>query len=279
MPRLSVVIPAYNNADYIAETMRSILAQDFDDFEVIVADHSSTDDTVAVLEEFSSDPRVTIVNTPAGGGAPRNWRRVSELATGELIKLVCGDDLLYPGALSAHVEAFDAHPDAVLVASRRDILDARGEPLIRARGLDGLIGRAEGTVAIRATVRAGTNLFGEPACVTMRRADLEAAGGWIGDDPYLIDEASYAAVLRRGPMVGLEGPHAGFRVNDGQWSVALAADQASQVRSFHRRTAESIPGLLTGGDVAMGNARATILSLARRAVYMVYARRLRAPSR
>jgi glycosyltransferase involved in cell wall biosynthesis len=66
--RLSVVVPAYNNADFIADTMRSILQQDYEDFEVIVADHSSTDDTVAVLQKFAGDPRVTLLSTPAGGG-------------------------------------------------------------------------------------------------------------------------------------------------------------------------------------------------------------------
>jgi len=277
MPRLSVVIPAYNNADYIAATMDSILEQDFTDFELVVADHSSTDSTLEVLEPYRCDPRVRIISTPAGGGAPANWRRVSEQATGELLKLVCGDDVLYPGALTAQVAAFDEHPKSVLVASRRDILDARGVPLISARGLDGLLGVVDGRTAVRATIRGGTNLFGEPACVMVRRSDLEAAGGWNGDDPYLIDEATYAAVLFRGPMVGLAGPHAGFRVNDGQWSVALAAAQSAQVRSFHRRTADAQPGLLRRSDLVIGNVRASVLAIARRAVYVIFARRLRAP--
>jgi len=277
MPQLSIVIPAYNNGDYIGATIESILSQDFTDYELVVADHSSTDNTLEVLERFASDPRLRVISTPAGGGAPRNWRRVTEEATADLVKLVCGDDVLYPGALSAQVAAFAENPDAVLVASKRDILDARGETLIAARGLDSLVGVAGGRAAVRASVRAGTNLLGEPACVMFRRDALEAAGGWDGRDPYLIDQATYSAVLLRGTMVGLAGPHAGFRVNDGQWSVALAAEQSRQVRSFHERLRVENEGLLSRADVALGNARATVLALARRAVYVVFAKRLRAP--
>lgn len=276
MTRLSVVVPTYNNAEFIAETMRSILEQDYDDFELIVADHSSTDATAAVLGRFAADPRVTLLNTPAGGGAPRNWRRVTDAATGELVKLVCGDDVLYPGALAAQVRAFDEHPNAVLVASKRDILDARGEPLIRGRGLGELIGVVDGGRAIRESVRAGTNLLGEPACVMMRTAVLQTAGSWDPDSAYLIDQSSYARVLERGAMVGLRGPHAGFRVNAGQWSVALAADQARQARVFHERIARELPHVVSRADVRRGNLRARINAVLRRVMYIVYARRLRA---
>ena len=54
---VAVVVPAYNNADYIERTMRSILAQTYRDLEIIVADHASTDDTWAILQQYASDPR------------------------------------------------------------------------------------------------------------------------------------------------------------------------------------------------------------------------------
>ena len=76
-PRVSVVVPAYNNAAYIVDTMESILAQDYDDFEIVVADHSSTDDTAALLKRYVDHPRVQLLNTERGGGALRNWNRVS----------------------------------------------------------------------------------------------------------------------------------------------------------------------------------------------------------
>ncbi len=58
--------------------MRSVLAQTFTDFELVVADHSSADRTWELLQQFAEDPRVRLMTTPAGGGAERNWNRVSQ---------------------------------------------------------------------------------------------------------------------------------------------------------------------------------------------------------
>ncbi|HWK20784.1 MAG TPA: glycosyltransferase [Microbacteriaceae bacterium] len=277
MTRVSVVIPAFQNAVTIAETVRSILGQDHADLELIVADHSSTDGTRDVLEPFTADPRVTLLSTPAGGGAVRNWQRVTDAATGEYLKLVPGDDLLRPGALAAQVAALAADPEAVLVAGRRDILDAAGAVLVAGRGLGSLVGRHDGREAIRATVRAGTNLFGEPGAVLFRRAALDAAGGWDGRYAYLIDQASYARVLLSGPMIGLDAVVSGFRVNAGQWSIALSRQQAEQAIAFHHAFAAEHPGLLSDSDIRTGDRRARFAALGRRAFYALNRRRLRLP--
>ena len=114
-----------------------------------------------------------------GGGAAANWNAVTAAASGEYLKLVCSDDLLYPRrAGRAGRRAWTPHPGAVLAAAKRDIVDANGEVLIKARGLQGIDGPIRGTEAIRRTVRAGTNVFGEPACVLMRRAVLADEGNW-----------------------------------------------------------------------------------------------------
>ena len=139
-PRVSVVVPAYNSVGYLAATVDSILGQTFTDFELIISDHSSTDGSWELLQRYADEPRVTLTRQPAGGGAAANWNAVTAAATGEYVKLVCSDDLLYPHALAEQVAALDAHPGAVLAAARRDIVDARGEVLIKSRGLQGIEG-------------------------------------------------------------------------------------------------------------------------------------------
>jgi glycosyltransferase involved in cell wall biosynthesis len=275
-PRVSVVVPAYNSVSFIGDTMDSILAQTFGDFELLVCDHSSTDGTWEALQQYSSDPRVRLSRLPAGGGAPANWNAVTEQAGAELIKLVCSDDLVYPSCLAEQVAALDAHPGSVLAASTRDIVDAGGRPVVRGRGLAGLRGVVEGRHAIRATVRAGTNIFGEPASVLIRRDVLAAEGNWDPRSPYLIDEASYVRVLLHGHLVALKRPLAGFRVSDQQWSVALMRSQAAQAKEFHRRLAAEHAGLLSQSDVRLGNGMAEVNALLRRGVYLWLGRRMRA---
>lgn len=273
-PALSVVIPAYNNGRTIAETMQSVLNQDGVEFELIVADHASTDDTRAVIKRFSDDPRVRLLDTAAGGGAPRNWNRVTEEASGTLLKLVCGDDVLRPGVL-ARQAAILADEKVALTACRRDIIDADGRILMKAWGLRGIDRRMPGSAAVARAVRAGSNLFGEPASVMMRTAALKGAGLWYGEYPYLIDQASYSRVLMTGDFAPDDEVGATFRMSNSQWSVALTRSQSEQARAFHAWLHEEFPTAVSASDVRIGNVRATLMARARRVSYQILRRRMR----
>src|SRR4051794_35037429 len=249
-PRVSVVIPAYDNESHVRQTMRSVLGQTFPDFEVVVADHGSTDGTWQALQEFTGDPRVRLLSTPPGGGAERNWNRVSREARGELVKLVCGDDLLAPQLLEKQVAELDRHDvGVVMVASPRDIVDASGRTVLHSLGLGGLRGRVPGRQAIRRSVLRGANIFGEPCCVLLRRTALEAVGWWHGEPGYLIDQATYCRLLLHGDLATVPEPLAAFRVSAGQLSVELAREQSASAAEMHRQLRELAPGLLNARDV------------------------------
>ena len=273
-PRVSIVVPSYNNGDFIEATMDSILAQTFPDFELIVSDHSSTDGTWDKLQPYAADDRVTLLRTESGGGAPRNWARVTREARGQLLKLVCGDDLIYPTCLEEQVRVMDGDASVGLVACRRDLIDARGAIIVRGRGLAGLTGRVPGRQAARAAVLAGANIFGEPACVLMRRELHAQAGGWDGTHPYVIDEASYVKVLLESDFYALDQSLAGFRLSAGQWSVDLARQQSSQVVGFHQALAQRVPTLLSRTDLVRGNIMARAMAYTRRLAYIWVARRM-----
>lgn len=275
---MSIVIPTYNNADYVDETMRSVLAQTYSDVEIVIADHMSTDDTWDRLQAYAAEPNVTLLRTEAGGGALRNWNRVTEAATGEYLKLVCADDVIYPTCLAEQVAALSAVPEAVAAASPRDILDAAGKVVVAKRGLAGLSGVVDGVDVIRRTVRCGTNLLGEPVCVLFRRQVLVDLGGWDSRFPYLIDQATYANALLHGPLVVVPNSLAGFRVNGAQLSVRLAGEQAQQAAKYHRAFQADHPDVLSPRDVRIGNIRAVGVALMRRTAYAYLRRRMNAPA-
>lgn len=267
-PTVSVVIPAYNNGSTLGETIDSVLAQDGVDFEVIIADHASSDDTLAVMQRYAGDPRVSVLTTPAGGGAERNWNRVTSLATGDFVKLVCGDDVLRPGVL-ARQSGILRTTGAVLTACRRDVTDADGRVLMAAWGLRGIDRPMSGARAAAKAVRAGSNLFGEPASVMMRRSVLEHVGGWDATYPYLIDQATYSRVLLEGDFVPDAAVGATFRLSDSQWSAVLIASQASQARSFHAALRSEHPSVVSRADVLIGDLRASVMARLRRFSYSV----------
>jgi len=273
-PLVSVVVPAYNNEQFIAETMRSVLDQSDVDLELIVADHSSTDGTWDQMQIFADDPRVRLLSTPAGGGAAANFNRVSREARGTLLKLLPGDDYLLPGSLARQASAFATDASVVMTASRRRLIDARGKTLVAAYGLKGVQGPMSGSAAVRHVVRSGSNVFGEPGSVLLRREILESVGFWDFSHPYLVDQATYVRVLLHGSFVPDRTPGAVFRLNLGQWSVALADEQFDQVADFHRSMHQLRPDIVRSQDVRIGNARAWLMAQQRRLTYRVLQRRM-----
>lgn len=267
-PKVSVVVPSYQQARYIERTVESVLQQDGVDFELVVADHSSTDGTWETLQRFADDPRVRLLRTPRGGGAAANWTAVTAAATGEHLKLLPGDDTLEPGSLRRQAALLDASPDTVLVAGRRRIIDANGRGLGRPRGLRGLSSQMSGDEAIRAAVRSGTNPFGEPGAVLMRRDALIASGGWHQDWSYAIDVATYFRVLGRGAFACDTGVVSTFRVSAEQWSVALADSQSEEMTRLFIETAEKCTAVSVQ-DVRLGARRSRILAQQRRLLYLV----------
>ncbi len=266
-PLVSVVVPAYNSVNFIEATIRSVLAQSLSDFELVISDHSSSDGTWELLQQFTDDPRVRLSRLPSGGGAPANFNAATALAQGEFVKLVCGDDLLYPDSLAEQVAALMAHPSAVIAASRRDVIDATGKIVLRNRGLGGLHGEVSGAEAIRRTIIAGTNIFGEPAAVLFRRSALVEAGGWDGRVPYLIDQASYCTVLLNGNLIAGSHSLAAFRISQNQWSMKLVREQANQSVEFQRKFAADHPGVIGRQHLLIGAMRARLAAVGRRVVY------------
>lgn len=273
-PLVSVVVPAYQNATYIERTVESVLAQTYPRIEVVVGDHASTDGTWERLQRYVDDERVRLLRTHAGGGAERNWNRVTDEARGELVKLVCGDDMIAPTCVEQQVEELRAHPSAVLVSCRRDLVDPADKLLVRGRGLGPLQGLVPGHEAVRALVRAGTNLLGEPMCVTMRTDVVRRCGGWSARDPYVIDQDMYMRALQHGDFVAQDATLAAFRVSSTQWSVELARGQAAQSASLYRRMHQEWPEAVSRSDEVLGSARAVAMSGVRRLAYLAWSRRM-----
>lgn len=112
-PLVSVVIPAYDAGAYLPATLRSILSQTFTDFEVIVVDDGSTDDTPAVLQRFAAaDPRVRPVVLDRNGGRSAARNRGLDEARGRWVCPMDADDLWFRGRLREFVAASHRHPGA-----------------------------------------------------------------------------------------------------------------------------------------------------------------------
>jgi glycosyltransferase involved in cell wall biosynthesis len=123
MPQVSVIIPTFNNAQYIGEALNSVFSQDYDAYEVIVVDDGSTDDTQQTLKPYLDRIRF-IYQSNAGSAAARNTGLT--LAQGEFIVFLDADDFLLPGKLKQQVAYLTLKPQLGIVHSGWRIVSETG---------------------------------------------------------------------------------------------------------------------------------------------------------
>jgi glycosyltransferase involved in cell wall biosynthesis len=115
MPRLTIGLPVYNGEVFVDKCINSILAQTYEDFELIVCDNASTDETRGLVEAWCrADPRIRLHRAPVNKGAAANFNWCFALGQGEYFKWCAVDDLMEPNCFRTCVEALDSRPDAVL---------------------------------------------------------------------------------------------------------------------------------------------------------------------
>ena len=117
-PRISVIVIGYNIEQYISQCLESVLAQDYNNFELIFVDDGSRDNTLQAAQKFSGDSRVKIIHKENGGCVSARKAGVRG-AQGEYICFVDGDDWLNPDMLSNLVSELDSHSERVDIAASR----------------------------------------------------------------------------------------------------------------------------------------------------------------
>lgn len=127
-PRVSIGMPIYNGALTIAETLESLLAQTFTDFEIIVSDNASTDNGVEIVKTFQQrDARIRLIQQPVNLGANGNFSAVVDAAKGDYFKWSTCSDLCSSGFLQACVELLDRHPEVVVAAPQTQLFTSNSQ--------------------------------------------------------------------------------------------------------------------------------------------------------
>jgi glycosyltransferase involved in cell wall biosynthesis len=126
-PKVSIGLPVYNAERYLEGALKSILAQTFTDFELIISDNASTDRTAAICLAYAeNDPRIRYFRNERNLGIAPNFNKVFQLSQGEYFKWAAYDDLLEPNFLMTCVNVLDNHADVVICYPRARIIDENG---------------------------------------------------------------------------------------------------------------------------------------------------------
>lgn len=169
VPRVSVIIPAYNSSRTISRTLRSVVNQTFCDLEIVVVDDGSTDETAELVKSFA-DERIRLIRQENHGLSVTRNRGMQE-AQGELFAFLDHDDLWTPGKLADQVAALDADPAAAAAFSYTCYIDD-DDRLIGYQQPHGLQGALLETLATRNIIESGSNIL-------LRRDAAEAVSGFL----------------------------------------------------------------------------------------------------
>lgn len=260
-PLVSVAIPLYNNERFIGEAIESVLSQSMGDFELLIYDDCSTDRSLEIARSYD-DRRIRVFTNDRNLGPEGNWNKAVSQVRGRWVKLVCGDDKLFPRCLEKQVAIFDdpASSGVSLVSCQRTIIDPEGKTLIRkVNFIDG--GRKEPSGLVRKMVRMGTNVIGEPVCGLYPANLLKRTSGYSARIPYTIDLDFWMQLIRFGDLWMIDEPLCAFRISDLSWSSRIGEMRHEQFLAFMDEVAAVDAFAVNDLDLFIGRFNSAIQSM------------------
>jgi len=192
LPRISIITATRSRPRKLSEALRSSLAQDFTDFEHLVVDDASPDDSAAQVVDALADPRLRLIRLEQGAGPAGARNAALHEAQGEYVAILDDDDVMAPGRLSKSAAYLDTHPEHVLVAGWFEAIDANG-------ALHAVVRPPTGDGRIR-DVLPFHNPFLHSSCL-IRASTLKELGGFREPLRYAHD---YDLMLRLADAGGIE---------------------------------------------------------------------------
>jgi glycosyltransferase involved in cell wall biosynthesis len=268
IPTISVCIPTYCGDSHLGKAIDSVLAQDYPDFELVIIDDNSPDQTTSVVSRYQDD-RIRYIKNATNLGPEGNWNRCLQEAQGKYLKLLPHDDVLAPDCLRRQVEILEKDGDnsIALVFCARQIINHQGRVLSKRGYPVSVQGQIPSQRAIRQCIRHGTNLIGEPGAVMFRKTLAEITGFFDGSIGYIIDLDYWFRLLLNGDAYYLDAHLVSFRVSQGSWSVAIGTKQSYDFNRFIDRCNEIQEYKLNTLDILAGKVMAKLNNILRLVFY------------
>jgi glycosyltransferase involved in cell wall biosynthesis len=252
-PLVSICIPTFNGSLFLHQTLTSVLNQTYENLQIVISDHSSSDTTLEVIKSFN-DERIEIYSLNQKGEAADNWNHCCSKARGKYIQLLCQDDVLYPECIERHVYELERAAENISFSfSNRDVISPRGRKLFKNRGWKIKGGAVKLQDDVESLIGSGTNLFGEPCAVLMRGEYLHATSGFRGK--YLIDLNMWLDLWQLGPALKINKSLCQFRISEGSWTSQLQRQQSLEFEAFARQLSTKFTEFVSEKELSRGLSR------------------------
>ena len=229
MTLVSIVTPSFNQSAYLEHTIRSVLEQDYSNFEYIVIDGASTDGSVDIIKKYSSRLAYWVSEKDLGQADAIN--KGMSRAKGEIVAWLNSDDYYLPHAIKSAAAALEANPQVMMIYGNMLAVNQTSQTInqLRYRPLT-----LEDLLCFQ--------IIGQPA-VFMRRVAFEKAGGLDTSFHFMLDHQLWLKIAAQGPMVHV----------DETWSAARFHPQAknrAQAPGFGREAFRVLDWAETQSDLA-----------------------------
>jgi hypothetical protein len=219
--RVAVGIPTYNRSALLRRAIESVLNQTYDDFQLIVSDNASTDDTAELVASFD-DSRIVYSRSTENIGMTANFNRAIHLADADYVALLYDDDLFYPGFLEATIGVLAGHPSVGVVHTGFDIIDRDGEVIEHAKMLvktSGLVEVESGASFIERSMRQDWMICSPSAL--FRAEALHSVGCFPVEEEPLPDVPMLRRISLRWNIACVSKPLVAFRIHGDTASATL----------------------------------------------------------
>ena len=208
-PSVSICIPVYNAGKTISSTIQSVLNQTFQDWQLIIVDNCSTDNTFDVIKSFT-DKRIRLFQNETNCGMVNNWNKCLEKVDTDYIQLLCADDELEKDCIKKKYDILSQNNNVVAVSSGTLMINAENQILFKRRHFSKNC-IVSGKKIIKKAFRTG-NIFGEPSNVMFKTIAMKKAGIFLNTLPYTPDYEYWLRLARYGDFAFLKDYLVRYRV-------------------------------------------------------------------
>jgi glycosyltransferase involved in cell wall biosynthesis len=229
-PLFSVIVANFNNGRFLAEMIHSVKNQTYTNWELVIADDCSTDNSLDILKEFEQDQRIKVVTLSKNTGAGNTFRTAINHASGDIVGMLGADDALQTNALEQMVCAHTEHPSVSLITSLSIGCSATMAPL--------------GPYTYTRLLNPGEELIHHPfvgSFATFKRSAYDKTLGFDAQLKRAVDRDIYLKLDEVGPLFGLNEYLYFYRLHDGGISQGESGTKAyrsailATCAAYHRR--------------------------------------------
>lgn len=272
LPLVSICIPTYNGERFLSKTLESVIKQSYKNWEIVIQDDKSTDQTVAIAKNFKDQCSIQNIKISVNSnnlGMALNWNLAVAKASGKYIKVMGQDDLLDACCIARQVQILEENPQHSLVTCARRMIRPNGKPIFdRVLYKESQI--MDEVIVSQKCLRFGGNFIGEPVAVLAKKEYFHSSGGFDKRFKYFIDVDMWIKIMKYGSIYFQKEALCSFRIHQNSVTFHTKNNIYAELQLLREVNKEIYKPNASIINNLMNRLRWEIYGMGRNLVYLLY---------